>query len=352
MSKWYELIFHALPSPDYCFICQTNPCAMHIADLHCDLLSYLAAYPEATPYDTQRIGCAIPWLRQGNISHQVLAIYTATFPGSTELGMKQVLRFASLVSGENPDMERWHQAEPTARIQVLPAIENASVFCEEDEPLEMGFERLEKIVEITGPFAYLIMTHHAENRFGGGNYTQVGLKPDGEKLLDYLNGKGIPIDLSHTCDLLARDILNYLDRKNLEIPVLASHTNYRAVWDHPRNFSEETARELIARGGIIGSNFVRAFVHPEDPQALARHFWHGWEGLAGKEAVAFGADFFAPESLKDPSRYPVFFPDFNHAGTCHKVLEALAEMGLDNTGIQAIAHGNVCRYFERVLPHL
>jgi len=47
-------------------------------------------------------------------------------------------------------------------------------------------------------------------------------------------GKQIPIDLSHTSDLLAEGILNHIDSQKLEIPVIASHSNFRAIWNHRR----------------------------------------------------------------------------------------------------------------------
>ncbi len=71
------------------------------------------------------------------------------------------------------------------------------------------------------------MTHHGENRFGGGNSTGIGLKKDGEALLEYISEKKIAIDLSHTSDALAGDILNYIVKNKLGLSVLASHSNFR-----------------------------------------------------------------------------------------------------------------------------
>jgi membrane dipeptidase len=89
--------------------------------------------------------------------------------------------------------------------------------------LEIGFERLEQIINTVSRILYIGFTHHAENRFGGGNNSKVGLKEDGKKLLQYLNGKKIAVDFSHASDALARDILDYLSDHNLEVPILANH---------------------------------------------------------------------------------------------------------------------------------
>ena len=79
-----------------------------------------------------------------------------------------------------------------------------------------------------------------ENRFGGGNASDVGLKREGELFLEYLGGKGVAIDLAHPSDALAHDILNYIDKKSLKVTPIASHSNFRVIKDKksgPFNFS-------------------------------------------------------------------------------------------------------------------
>ena len=126
---------------------------------------------------------------------------------------------------------------------------------------------MERIIDNVGNLFYIGLTHHLENRFGGGNFSKAGLKDDGKALLDYLDNKQIAVDFSHTSDALAYDILEYISKKNLKIPILASHSNYRPNFDHPRNLPDDIAKEIINQKGLIGLNFVRAFVnnkHSED----------------------------------------------------------------------------------------
>ena len=56
-----------------------------IADLHCDLLSFLAKIPKADPFDHAQIACAFLWLKAGGVRAQVMAIYTDVHPESMEL---------------------------------------------------------------------------------------------------------------------------------------------------------------------------------------------------------------------------------------------------------------------------
>ncbi len=95
---------------------------------------------------------------------------------------------------------------------------------EEDEPLDLLFERFD-----AKKWLYISLTWKEENRFGGGDQTMVGLKRNGEVLLEYMDGKDVAIDLSHTSNPLAEGILNHIDKKGLKITTIASHSNFRAV---------------------------------------------------------------------------------------------------------------------------
>ena len=215
-------------------------------DLHCDLLLYMMQ-PDATIYNTESIGCALPNLAKGNVKLQITAIYAPTTEKSTVYGLKQSALFKDITQQNETiyAFSKRHLAQDFSanpHLGFLAAIENASAFCEEDMPLDKGFHNLETILSNTKNILYIGITHHHENRFGGGNYSTAGLKPDGKVLIDYLAGKKIAIDLAHTSDLLAYDILNYIDQKNYAIPVLASHSNYRSVYPNRRNLPDDLVK--------------------------------------------------------------------------------------------------------------
>jgi membrane dipeptidase len=323
-----------------------------IFDLHCDLLSYMAKVPDAHPLMAEDIGCAIPHLHVGNVKWQVMAIFTLTEKGSTHWGVRQGLVYRRLITdfayffeaaATSPDLDALINSD---KIGVVAAIENASGFCEEDEPLDTGFRKLEQLIEHTGPILYITLTHHAENRFGGGNYSTAGLKADGEALLDYLHGRRIAVDLSHTSDATAHGILNYLTRKGLDIPVMASHSNFRTVYDHPRNLPDEISREIIARQGVIGINFVRAFVNNDCPEALMDHIRYGFESGAGGN-LCLGADFFYTRSFPDRSREPFYFPEHENASQYPHILTRAGEF-LSAAQLDDLAYRNVQRFIQRI----
>lgn len=250
-----------------------------LVDLHCDLLLYLSMGPDRTLHDSQAL-CSLPQLQQGGVTHQVLALFGETKPHSVLLGEKQLSCFEEISSkGEG--------------ILFLPAIENGSVFALEQEPLDHALQRLETFLGRISPL-YISLTWNGENRFGGGCGSPVGLKEDGKELLSYLSGRGIAIDFSHTSDTLAFGILNEIDKGGLDLPVLASHSNFRSVHGAERNLPDDLAKEIFRRGGLIGLVFYAKFL--KEPAQLIEHIEKGLS-LGGEKGLAFGADFFCDQDV-------------------------------------------------------
>jgi len=323
----------------------------HVCDLHCDLLAYLAKNPNGDPGNTEDIGCAIPYLREGRVALQVMAVHTTPGDDSVELSVRQVSLFGQLLRRQP---QFFTLATSTGRVKsclsgrkigIVLSIEGGSGLCLEDERLDEGLARLDRIVAAAGRVIYISLTHNAENRFGGGNASTAGLKDDGRVLLEYLNRRGIAIDLSHTSDALADGILNHLDARSLDVPVLASHSNFRALRKHPRNLNDELAGEVIRRKGLIGMNFLREFVDPDRPEMLQAHIEYGLELGAGN-ALCLGADFFHTGDHPDKSRIPFFFPEHQSALSYAPLLADLGK-NLDEACIRRLAYENVVSFVER-----
>ncbi len=323
-----------------------------LIDIHCDLLSYLQDAPHPDPLNRNSIGCSLPALEEGNVKLQVMAIYTATEKGSTELGLEQSLIFKNILHKYNDHVilcsepDAINAVASSSKTGVVAAIENAAGFCEEDEPLKEGFKKLENMIANTERILYIGFTHHLENRFGGGNSSTTGLKEDGKALLDYLNGKKIAVDFSHASDALALDILDYTSKHNLDIPIIASHSNFRSVFHHPRNLPNEIAKEIINRNGLIGINFLRAFLNNQDPNAMYDHILYGLN-MGGAKAICFGADYFYTDSHPDQSRKPFFFKEHEDAGCYPSILKNLSER-VSTEVIEGIGHKNVINFIQRV----
>lgn len=315
-----------------------------IIDLHCDLLVYLLMNKQAEP-ESKAFGAGFPFLREGKVALQVMAIYTAVEQASSRNGMAQSVIYKDLL---NDYTDTVYQADGgfnslQDKIGMVASLESASGICNEEEPLENAFKNLETIISNVDRLFYISFTHHAENRFGGGNYAEAGLKPDGEALLDYMHDRQIAVDLSHTSDALAHDILAYTYKNGLNVPVMASHSNFREIWDHPRNLTRENAQEIINRGGLIGMNFVRAFVNNDEPDALLDHIKYGFGLSGGESSIAFGADYFYTGDFPDSARDPYYFPQHEDATKYHGILDQLSS-DLTPDQLSRLAHKNVERF--------
>ncbi len=332
--------------------CNMENSQLPIFDLHCDLLSYLAHRPDPDAF-TPELGCSIPNLRRGKVRFQVMAIYNNVYAESAKMGLKQAEIFRDL-SIRHPDffylpnnISEIQKELPLYRTAIIAAIENAAGIATEDLPIAQAFQNLYKILLATKRLLYISLTHHGENRFGGGNYATAGLKDDGKKLLDYIDGKNICIDLSHTSDALADDILEYIHQHKLNIIPIASHSNFRKVWDHPRNLRDETAKEIYAMGGIIGINFVRAFVDNKHADTLLDHIEYGLT-LGGENQLTFGADFFYTADHPDPTRIPFYHQAHEDASKYQGVLLELSERGMEKKQLEKLAYQNVFSFIDKI----
>jgi microsomal dipeptidase-like Zn-dependent dipeptidase len=278
---------------------------------------------------------SISLLKQGGVAFQTLAIFTKTGKGSVQQGTLQAETFFNL-SKKYPVFG--------SEIKTMVSIENASGFCDETEPLKKGLERLESWLGKAGRIAYMSLTWNDENRFGGGNATKAGLKKDGQQLLQWMSGKKIAIDLSHTSDRLAEEILKAIE--NLDIIPIASHSNFRKIADHPRSLPDHVAKEIGARGGVIGLNFVRVFLGKQGPEDFIRQVEYA-DKLGLLDHYCFGADFFADYVLPPERQYmmPMFNSGFDSAACYPKVI-GLLEKHLPHAIVEKIAYKNLTEFLK------
>ncbi|MCB1115701.1 MAG: membrane dipeptidase [Chlamydiia bacterium] len=298
-----------------------------VIDLHCDLLAYLSEVKGSTPLD-EASRCSLPLLEKGGVARQVLAIFTEKKEGSRKEGENQLRLYGEMLKNF-----------PNCQTQFALAFESGCGLLEEEELLDLLFSRIDEVKPL-----YISLTWKEENRFGGGDQTKVGLKRDGEILLEYLSGKGTAIDLSHTSDFLAEGIINHIDKKGLKIVPIASHSNFRKIKDHPRNLPDDIAKEIIARGGVIGINFVRHFVG-NAPEDFLNHIRHGL-ALGGENTLALGADFFGGLPLPAIEHLKPFYQEKFSNSSCYPQFLELLSAALSKEQIEKIAYSNCEKLFH------
>ena len=327
------------------------PASLPVADLHCDLPSYLAYYPDRDAH-CDRIGCSVPYLKTGNVRLQVMAFFTPVIPDEPDFALKQSRIYREMNSHYGKVLvplqpgQTLDELEKLDQVGMLAAIENATGFCAEDEPLEQGLRNLEQIIDDCGGLFYVSLTHAGENRFGGGNGTAPGLKPDGKVLLEYLHGRQICIDLAHTSDALAHDIINHIESKKLDVPLIASHSNFRTVHSHQRNLPDELVQEVIRRRGLIGMNLLKHMLGTRSHHDLHDHLRYGL-ATGADDCLAFGADFFFAAAVAAGKEKPMFYEEHRDARVYPRLLQE-ASAYLTPEQLHKLSHGNVMQFLERL----
>lgn len=323
-----------------------------VIDFHCDLLLYLGLDPTRAPADLSA-RCALPQLRQGEVKLQALAVFTETGPSSILKGEHQVSIYQKLPEQYPKDFQHFAHdwALQSSQINLCMAFENGSGFCDENEPLEKGLARLNKIASHAKPL-YISLTWNSENRFGGGVFSKTGLKEDGKELLNFMSGSNIALDLSHASDALAFEAIDYIEDKRLTMPVMASHSNARSVFSLPRNLPDEIAKEIFRRKGIIGMNLFRPFIG-NSYESVVNHLAH-WLEMGGGNSIVLGSDFFNDADLPSSSlakygKEQLFFKEYSDS-SCYPALFSFIqkELRLDQAFINKFSHQNGLAFIKKI----
>ncbi|MGI8906482.1 MAG: dipeptidase [Candidatus Sumerlaeaceae bacterium] len=85
-----------------------------------------------------------------------------------------------------------------------------------------------------------------------------GLTEFGREIVREMNRVGMMVDLSHVSDQTFYEALVVTQR-----PAIVSHSNCRAVSNHPRNITDDMLRALAMNGGVIGLNLWADLLEPK-----------------------------------------------------------------------------------------
>ena len=166
-----------------------------------------------------------------------------------------------------------------------------------------------------------------------------GLTEAGRRVVHAVNQSGAVVDLSHASDRAAREILALGLADGA--PVIATHSNARAVADHPRNLTDDLLKSVARTGGVVGVNFHSPFLVRGRPATLAdvvAHVRH-LVRVMGVDHVAVGSDF---EGDITPAGG---LPD---VGGFQKLAVALEQAGFTRAEIEKMFSTNALRVLCRV----
>ncbi|MGR4862978.1 dipeptidase [Caulobacter sp. LARHSG274] len=200
----------------------------------------------------------LPRMNAGGLDGGFFVIYTAQGPLTAEgyrfardFALERATEIREMVAAHADQFELAYTADDAERINkagkkfVFQSIENSWPMGE-DLTLMQTFHQTG--VRLAGP------VHFKNNQFADSSTDKPiwhGFSPLGLRWLAEANRLGIVIDVSHASD----DVVDQAVVLS-KVPIIASHSGARAIFDHPRNLDDGRLKKIADAGGVICINSV------------------------------------------------------------------------------------------------
>jgi membrane dipeptidase len=203
----------------------------------------------------------LPRLRRGGVGAQFWSVYVpGTLQGDAAVTttLEQIDLVHRLIDGHPDDLELALTADDVERAFSRGRI--ASLLGAEGGHSIANSLGVLRMLHRLG-VRYLTLTHNVNVPWADSatdDPVAGGLTAFGREVVREMQRLGMLVDLSHVSADTARDVLQIA-----EAPVVFSHSNARALCDHPRNVPDDVLRQLAAGGGVCMVTFVPDFVSPQ-----------------------------------------------------------------------------------------
>ena len=269
-----------------------------VFDLHCDTALELLGWDDRPERSLRSNNCHIDLQRAGK-----LAGYCQCFACFTTPAMEEWMQVApvSVFEKEIAILQKglWENRDVLAQAYTAQDVEEnlqkgimSAIFTIEG-PAGFGFDPalLENLYQIG--FRITSLGWNEKNPLAGSNVTGGGLTDLGREYVKEAQRLGMIVDVSHISDEAFWDIMDIT-----QAPVVATHSNSRAVCGHSRNLTDEMFMEICKTGGVAGFNQYDAFVGENaDLNKVCDHFLHFMELDPEGKHIALGGDLDGCESL-------------------------------------------------------
>lgn len=294
-----------------------------VVDLHVDL-SYRVGYGHGTLEGGSGQYPASALLRAG-VAGVVLPLFVPKSVSPTGPRVEDLeASFARLLSllPNVPPYAAPGCSAPPGTVRTWLSFEGAAPLADDPEAVKRWVARGARLFGLV---------HTSDNALatssGPGSNARVGLTDAGRAMVHRVHAAGGVVDVSHASDAATAEILRLAAEDG--VPVVASHSNARAVTNHPRNLTDAQLRAIASSGGVVGVNLHSRFLREHGRASLAdvvRHVLH-LVRVAGVDHVAIGSDFEGdirpPRDLPDVSGFPRLAAELARAGLSQGAVEAV-----------------------------
>lgn len=314
-----------------------------VIDSHCDtVLRIIRAQGAFRLRDEHTEGHVdIPRLRKGGVGLQFFAAYIGP-EFKPDRSIKRTLQLLDCLYAELDDnRDSLHliqnvgdleDARRLGKIGVLLSIEGGEAL-EGDLAVLRIYHRLGfRAVGLTWNERNQIAEGVGDCRSGG------GLTVFGVQVVEEMNRLGMIVDVSHLSEPGFFDVCEVSRH-----PIMASHSNSRAVCDHVRNLTDKQIKALARNGGVMGLNMANEFLVEQGYSSISHvidHVDHVAHLLGNTEHIGLGGDYDGitkpPVGLEDMSKYPA-------------LTEALLGRGYSESQVRQILGENHLRVIRTVI---
>jgi membrane dipeptidase len=314
---------------------------MFVMDAHCDTLMDIVEGRRRLADKDKGGQLDLPRMIEAGVSAQIFAIYVSKeyLPGG---GARRALQFVDAFYREIEDNSDKlifattgsdvDEAREEGKIAALLSIEGGEALDGRIELLRIFYRLGVRLMTLTWSLRNELADGAFEERTGG------GLTRFGVEVVEEMDRLGMVVDVSHLSEAGFWDVVEVSKR-----PIIASHSNSKSLCSHPRNLTDDQAKAIAKKGGVIGVNFAGYFLG-EGRRSLTGvidHIDHLCT-VVSPEHVGLGSDFDGlpfeqlPDELKDVSGLP-------------KIAEGLAARGYSEQVIKGIMGENLLRTIRSVI---
>lgn len=308
---------------------------MGFVDLHCD--SIWEVMEKGGSLRNKGGHLSLERMKEAGYTLQTFAMFVQLerYPQAYEQCMAMIRTFHREME-QNGDLIRpvytyedilQNQAE--GRMSALLSLEEGEVCQGDVEHLRRFYEQGARMMTLTWNFPNSLGWPNTVrgSRFGVPEQEK-GLTEQGVAFLEEMEQLGMIVDVSHLGDAGFAQVMEHTKK-----PVIASHSNARAVCPHVRNLTDAMIRQIAERGGVIGLNFCGDFVDPSESHGFASivklaEMANYLKQVGGIECVALGSDFdgIGPDvELRGCEDMPLLAEGFVKAGLTASEVEKICQ---------------------------
>ena len=296
-------------------------------DCHCDTAAHAREHGEKLRRNRMQLD--LERLSHYSPAGQVFAVCAADDAEPVKFADATILYFLEQIK-ENSDIVKLClnfrdilSAEKEGKIAALLSIEGAEQISDIDAAYRQGV----RIVHMTW--------NHDNALCGAAMDSGAGLTQAGKRFVMRAQQLGIMLDMSHISERGFWDTLSISTR-----PVIAGHSNAKAVCNVTRNLTDAQFTALVKQGGGAGINLYPEFLGLGcDIDAVFAHIEH-FISLGGEKSVFLGCDLDGIEQMPK---------DISGVQDLGRIYEALLRHNYPERLARDIFRNNILRVMEKVL---